>query len=153
MTRKPTLLLCLMRFLFLFSTTSCSLDNFSPAGTLNPSLILQLSNESSNLRVTFSAQNSQDYFLGYNIYLGADAREVRSRLYPVSNIYGSLPTLDPGNQSFTGSYTIIISNNTSGFLGGGSLSNSTVYVGVAAYGNDKGDLVYSDILVVSNILL
>lgn len=139
----------------LLLVSSCSLDNFSPAGTLSPPMVLRLSiTNGSQIAVSFQGLNNEYYFLGYNIYLGANDAEVTNRLYPLTNAAapysGTLPTLRQSAFEINATFTFIISNNTSGAFGGGGLSG-TVHVGAGAYGNDGGEIVYSPVVVVSNI--
>ena len=148
MKNKRNTAIFLGTILLLLLAISCNLDNFSPAGTLNPSLVLSLSNAGGYIAVTFTAQNSQDYCYGYNIYLGNSETEVTNKIYPLSNINDAIPTITK-DSDYTTSYTYIISNNNSGLNGGGALP-SPVYIGVAAWGYDNDDIITSPILIVSN---
>jgi len=109
---------------------SCDLNNFAPATPLHPPLGLTLSSSNSQIIASFWAFNDEEFFAGYNVYMGTNHASASNRTDVLRNSSGGLPSFPFGKSSELQRRTCIIASDPAG----ASLApGSTWYVTVSAW--------------------
>jgi hypothetical protein len=110
---------------------ACGIEGFESLNDLHPPLALTASSSNSMIILSFLSFNDEEYFSGYNVFIGLDETEVLDRKTPLRNEKTeTLPTFPYPAAAEARRITLAISKNTNGqpFAIG-----AEYYVGVTAY--------------------
>lgn len=109
---------------------SCDLNNFAPAIPLHPPLGLTLSSSNSRIIASFWAMNDEEFFSGYNVYMGRNHTQASNRTDFVPNSTGGLPSFPFGKNEEVQRRTCVIEHDPTG----ASLTPGTLwYITVSAW--------------------
>ena len=114
-----------------FFMLSCGLESFNSYDALNSPLGLTVSSSNKNLYLQFTAVNAEEFFNGFNVFVGKDETEVRDQKYILKNESTDGLPFHPYTP-FTNSQVInmVVTKNTDGNNFPVGLTN---YIGVTAY--------------------
>lgn len=129
MGRKYNLVLILGILLLV----SCGIESFEPEYRLNPPLGLTAETVSNGIKLTFWGLNPEDYFSGYQVFVGTSYDEVRTndRSKRVPNNSGDFPTIIVTPFNTSTKFEIVITYTTN--LNEPLVSGLEYYFSVAAY--------------------
>jgi len=96
---------------------SCNLNNFAPATPLHPPLGLTLVSSNSTIVASFWAFNDEEFFSGYNVYMGSTHASASNRTDVLPNSSGGVPSFPFGKSSELQRRICIITTDPSGTIG------------------------------------
>ncbi|MCK4908146.1 MAG: hypothetical protein KAS64_11375 [Spirochaetes bacterium] len=114
-----------------FFILSCGLESFNSYDALNSPQGLTVISSNKNLYLQFTAVNAEEFFNGFNVFVGKDETEVRDQKYILKNeSTDSLPFYPYAPFTNIQVISIEVTKNTDGFDFPSGLIN---YIGVTAY--------------------
>jgi len=109
---------------------SCNLNNFAPATPLHPPLGLTLVSSNSTIFASFWAFNDEEFFSGYNVYMGSTHASASNRTDVLPNSSGGVPSFPFGKSSELQRRICIITTDPSGAV---LTPGATWYLTVSAW--------------------
>ncbi|MCK5267974.1 MAG: hypothetical protein KAR07_07395 [Spirochaetes bacterium] len=129
-TSKMLLFMIIITLMSAFFMLSCGLESFNSYDALNSPLGLTVSSSNKNLYLQFTAVNAEEFFNGFNVFVGKDETEVRDQKYILLNESGMLPFKSYTPFTNIQVINIVVTKNTDGNNFPVGLTN---YIGVTAY--------------------
>lgn len=131
---KRTRLLPILTVLLLLQLSACQVEDFIPSEVMDSPHIHAISSSNSQIFITVYSANMEEYFSGFNVYMGQDVTEVTNMLYPwTNNTQNPLPTFPTTTKPTAGHRTNIIITLSSDYSWTPFAPGATWYIGVTAY--------------------